>query len=110
MTTIAVSYDNTNCTVGCRDTATVKDSSIQWIADKPPTVSSFILSNFVPVKAFSQLPTAQNGWTGILTPGFMGDVSYDIAVTPVTSGKCTISQRQKTPRITVNAPIAAKNY
>jgi hypothetical protein len=109
MTTITVSYNNTTCTVGCNDIQPGKDATIQWVNDRP-TVSSFILSNFNPANAFSQLPTAQNSWTGVLTTGWIGIATYDIAVTPVTPGRCTVSQRQKVPKITVTVPMPAAKH
>lgn len=105
MTTITVSYNNINCTVGCNDIEPGKGAEIQWIADK--TVSNFILT-FSDTNAWSILPTAKNGWNGTLNKDWFGTLIYDIAVTPVSPGKCSISQRQKTPRIVVSAPIPVK--
>lgn len=106
--TITVSYDNVNCIVGCPDASPGKGTTLQWTNDR--TVSSFSISNISPESAFSQLPTAQNNWTGILNANFLGGVSYEIGVTPTTPGKCTVSQRQKAPQITVSAPMPAAKY
>jgi hypothetical protein len=91
----------------CDDLVGSLGESITWVPDGN-TVTS-IQSITPTVGSFNPAPSARNNWTGtIATDGPIG-TGVGVTYTIVVNGRGVgVGQKQKTPKITVSAPILSK--
>jgi hypothetical protein len=109
MADITVSIDAKG-NLQCPDINGAIGESVTWVPDATTVLS--IQSITTNVGSFNPPPTARNNWTallagdGTLPNGGLG-WDYTIIVNPKNSGT---GQKQKSPKITMLAPILEKKY
>jgi hypothetical protein len=102
---ITVSIDS-SCNLIVSQPSGAGGATVTWSIDRTGVITNITQGN-----AFTAPPAIVKGvWTAILESGFIGDVSYQIDVTPSNTLVCGSTSKQKTPRIAVIAPEPATTY